>query len=52
MVVYHLASSHCIPTDEVERILHGISSISENVMVSAMEGFRDYDPTEQISVVI
>ena len=29
LVVYHLASSHFIQTDEVEHILHGISSVSE-----------------------
>jgi hypothetical protein len=50
--VCHLASSRFILTDEVERILHGISSIPENVMASAMEGSRNYDPTEQANVVI
>jgi len=45
----YAANSLFIPTDDKqrkERILQGMSSAPQHVMVSAFEGLRDYDPTE------
>ena len=44
----YVTSSLFIPTDDEERrerILDGMSSAPRHVMISAMEGLRDYDPT-------
>jgi pimeloyl-ACP methyl ester carboxylesterase len=45
----YAANSLFIPTDDrerMERILEGMSSAPQHVVVSAFEGLRDYDPTE------
>lgn len=45
----YVANSLFIPTDDRERkgrILEGMSSAPQHVVVSAFEGLRDYDPTE------
>jgi pimeloyl-ACP methyl ester carboxylesterase len=45
----YAARSLFVPTDEEhrkERILRGMSSAPQHVVVSALEGLRDYDPTE------
>jgi pimeloyl-ACP methyl ester carboxylesterase len=45
----YVANSLFISTDDVERkkrILEGMSSTPQHVVVSAFEGLRDYDPTE------
>ena len=44
-----MANSLFIPTDDQERkerVLEGMSSVPQHVMVSAFEGLRDYDPAE------
>jgi pimeloyl-ACP methyl ester carboxylesterase len=46
----YVANSLFIPTDDRERkgyILDAMSSASQHVVVSAFEGLRDYDPTEE-----
>ena len=45
----YVANSLFIPTDDQERkarILEGMVSVPQHVVVSAFEGLRDYDPTE------
>jgi pimeloyl-ACP methyl ester carboxylesterase len=45
----YVANSLFIPTDDQERkerVLEGMSSAPQHVVVSAFEGLRDYDPTE------
>ena len=45
----YVENSLFIPTDDRERkrrILEGMSSVPQHVVVSAFEGLRDYDPTE------
>ncbi len=45
----YVANSLFIPTDDQERkerVLEGMSSVPQHVMVSAFEGLRDYDPAE------
>ena len=45
----YVANSLFIPTDDQERkerVLEGMSSAPQHVMVSAFEGLRDYDPAE------
>ena len=45
----YAARSLFVPTDDEhrkERILRGMSSAPQHVVVSALEGLRDYDPTE------
>jgi pimeloyl-ACP methyl ester carboxylesterase len=45
----YVANSLFIPTDDQERkerVLAGMSSAPQHVVVSAFEGLRDYDPTE------
>ncbi len=44
-----VAGSLCLPTDDrerKERILEGMVSVPQHVVVSAFEGLRDYDPAE------
>ena len=44
-----MANTLVLPTDNPDRkmrILDGMSSAPQHVLVSAYEGLRDYDPTE------